>query len=181
LYWHEEELMDVRNWKPSRESFEATRSDVAVDVLRGTGCLRLRVRGESMLPTLWPADEVELAGCRLDDVQPGEIVLAHREGRMFLHRLISCEESGGFVLRGDSMAAPDPPFVSTALVGKLVGVMRGGQMVASRVRSWTRPIGWLLCHCAAARRLVLRLRGGRNLSANLPQTEKAREAHEFSS
>ena len=41
-----------------------------------------------MLPALWPGDVVEIASCSLEDVRPGEIVLARREGRLFLHRLV---------------------------------------------------------------------------------------------
>ena len=120
----------------SPESCEAAQSVLAADALRRTGHLRLRARGESMLPALWPGDEVELVGCRLEDVALGEIVLAHRQGRLFLHRLVAREEPARFVLRGDSMPAPDPSYPSAAVAGRLVGVLRGGRIVALRSRAW---------------------------------------------
>jgi len=98
----------------------AARSALAVDSLRASGRLRLQVRGESMLPTLWPGDVVEIASCSLEDARPGEIVLAFRDGRLFLHRFLARGEFGGFLLRGDSMPGPDPEFPSEALLGRLV-------------------------------------------------------------
>ncbi len=140
----------------SGESSDAARLDLAADALHRAGRLRLQARGESMLPTLWPGDEVELVGCHLEDVQLGEIVLAQRQERFFLHRLVA-REAGQFVLRGDSMAATDPTYQSAAFLGRLLGVMQGGRPVALRSRAWTRPLGWLLCHCGPARRIALRL------------------------
>ena len=162
------------------DNVEAARSDLALEALRRTGRLRLRAHGESMLPTLWPGDEVEVVSCSRENVQPGEIVLARREGRVFLHRLISCEESGRFVLRGDSMAAADSAYESAALAGKLVGVMRRGRMAALRPRAWARPVGWMLCHCGPVRRLALRIQCSRSFSASFRLTG-ARDAHEYSS
>ena len=153
----------------SPESWDAAQSVLAADALRRTGRLRLRARGESMLPALWPGDEVELVGCNLENVHLGEIVLAHREGRFFLHRLVAREERGRFVLRGDSMPASDPSYASAALVGRLVGVLRSGRIVPLRPRAWARPLGWLLYHCGPARRLVLRLQRLRNSWASLPR------------
>ena len=83
--------------------------------------LRLRVHGESMLPTLWPGDLVEIANCSPEELRTGEIVLAMREGRFFLHRLVAPCTSNGFLLRGDSMPGPDPLFPPEALVGRISG------------------------------------------------------------
>ena len=54
---------------------EAERSALAADSLRASGRLRLQVRGESMLPILWPGDVVEIVSCSLEGVRAGEIVL----------------------------------------------------------------------------------------------------------
>ena len=144
----------------------AQRSTLAADGLRASGRLRLQVRGESMLPTLWPGDVVEIARSALKDVQPGEIVLAFRDGRFFLHRLLARTEAGGFLLRGDSMPRRDPEFPSEALVGRLVGRAGRGQdqAKARSVRSprlWSWTMGRLLCHCGPARRLALKIHSRR--------------------
>ena len=56
-------------------AWHAERSALAAASLCESGRLRLQLRGESMLPTLWPGDVVEIASCSVDDVHPGEIVL----------------------------------------------------------------------------------------------------------
>jgi len=142
------------------------RSALVADVLRGCGfgsevegvpaSVRLRVYGESMLPTLWPGDGVEITSCSLADVRPGEIVLALDEGRLFLHRLVAAT-GDGFVLRGDSMPGPDPWFPADALLGRLTRGPAGNSLLYRSVLS--RALGRVFCHWGAARRLALRLHG----------------------
>lgn len=145
------------------------------ETLRASGCSRLRVHGESMLPALWPGDVVEIASCSPEDVRPGEIVLALRDGRLFLHRFVGRfndhRKPTGFLLCGDSMPGPDPQFPPGAMLGRLVrrvGEERG--VAAVTQRRWfalkcSRALGMLLCHCALARRLALKLHSRRTGSA----------------
>jgi hypothetical protein len=44
----------------ARSDWSAERSALAADALNQGGLLRLRVHGESMLPTIWPGDVVVL-------------------------------------------------------------------------------------------------------------------------
>jgi signal peptidase I len=176
-----------------RSSWSAERSALVADALRRSGRLRhsvrLRVHGESMLPALWPGDVVEIASCLIEDVRPGEIVLARREGRLFLHRLVGRftdpSTPNGFLLRGDSMPAPDPQFPNEALLGRMVQKIdesadegRVGSAAALRtgfrvngfgVKGFgvkgSRALGMLLCHCGVARRLALKLHSRRQASA----------------
>ena len=138
----------------------AERSALAAEVLRGGGQLRLRVHGESMLPTLGPRDVVHVASCTFDDLRPGEIVLAQREGRLFLHRFVA-RHADAFLLQGDSMPAPDPLFATSSLLGRLT-------TPAHPLRHWRWMVGRLVCHCDLARRLLLRLH---NLRARLHRIE----------
>lgn len=143
-------------------SWSAERVALAADVLRRTGRLRMRVHGESMLPALWPHDEVEIVSCQMDDVHPGDIVLAHRDGRFFLHRFIA-RTSGGFLLSGDSVPNPDPVFPAAALAGRLLCRVEGKKRTSRAAlgpglgAKCSRVIGRLLCHCSPARRFVLKL------------------------
>ena len=125
-------------------------ADLAAESLRASGGLRLGVRGESMLPTLWPGDVVEIVRCTIDEVRAGEIVLAVRDGRFFLHRFAGRLHAGGFLLRGDSMPAADPEFSGAALLGRLAGSTRP-------LRLWSWVLGRILCYCGPARRLALTL------------------------
>jgi hypothetical protein len=157
-----------------RSSGSAERSALVAHALRRGGSsplrVRLRVYGESMLPTLWPGDLVEITNCSPEDLRTGEIVLAMREGRFFLHRLVAPYTPNGFLLRGDSMPGPDPLFPPEALVGRLVGT----GAVRSFGKTWSRAVGMLFCHFSFARRVALRLHIRRKASAhefrNLEQT-----------
>jgi len=140
-------------------SWSAERSALAADALRQSGRLRLRVHGESMLPTLWPGDVVEIATCSMEDVRSPEIVLAEREGRFFLHRLIAPCTPNGFRLRGDSMPACDPPYPPEALLGRLVRRPDSRQGLSSA--AFSRALGMLLCYCGAARRVAMKLQSRR--------------------
>jgi len=173
----------------ARLSWTAVGSALVADVLRGGSRLRVRLRvyGESMLPTLWPGDVVEIESCSLEDVRPGEIVLALREGRLFLHRLVAASAPNGFLLRGDCVPGPDPPFPPGALLGRLVrGTDEGRRVSTGALRAWfgvkwfsakwSRAAGMLLCHCGVARRLALKLHGRRKASPReLPNREQGAE------
>jgi hypothetical protein len=113
-------LMLEDNPSTARLRWRAAGSALVADALCGRGSLRLRVHGESMLPTLWPGEVVEIEGCPPEEVRPGEIVLARRDGRLFLHRLVAPCAPNGFRLRGDSVPGADPPYPPEALLGKLV-------------------------------------------------------------
>jgi hypothetical protein len=160
-------------------SWSAVRSALVADVLRGSGRLRLRARGEihgeSMLPTLWPGDVVEIESCSLEDVRPGEIVLALREDRLVLHRLVALCEPDGFQLRGDSARSPDPRLPPEALLGRLVRRADEGRGVTAPAlrpglgAKWfglkgSRALGILFCHCGMVRRLALKLHSYRKPS-----------------
>ena len=170
-----------------RLNWSAERLDLVADALRGydgfAGRVRLQVYGESMLPTVWPGDVVEIGSCSLEDIRPGEILLAQRDGRLYLHRLIAVCRPSGFLLRGDSMPGSDPVFPSEALLGRMLrrpqypvpqkaGVNRSFSSADTTAPrrdfganwlgvKWSRAVGMLLCHWGVARRLALKLHGRR--------------------
>jgi len=137
-----------------RPDWNAERSGLVADALRLGGRLRLRVHGESMLPTLWPGDVVEIASCTPADVRSGEIVLALHDGRFFLHRLVSPCTQNGFLLRGDSMPGPDPRFAPETFLGRLVST-DGDRSFSPGVLSCA--LGMVFCYFGLARRLALKL------------------------
>jgi len=151
----------------SCSDWTAVRSALVAEVLRKNATspqiVRLCVYGESMLPALWPGDFVEIESSSPEDARPGEIVLAMRDGQLFLHRLLSPCTLEGFRLRGDSLPHPDPEFPREAFLGRLLRRAQSGNGVdAPGLRpgpgaGLSRAIGLLLCHCAPARRAVLKL------------------------
>jgi len=164
------ESTTITSTTTARSTANAERSALVADALRLSGRLRLQVHGESMLPALWPGAVVEIASCSLEDVRPGEIVLARRDGRLFLHRLVSTCKPQGFLLRGDSMPGSDPQFPAEALLGRLVNKaderrgVSGFDMKWFGVK-WSRALGMVLCHCSVARRLALKFHSRGQASA----------------
>jgi len=132
------------------------REALAAEVLRQGRKLRVRVRGASMLPMLRPGDIAEIEACSLRDAAPGDIVLALRDSRFFLHRLVaSCD--GGFLARGDSMPVADPRYSANALLGKLARIHRAGKVIETLgLDPWSRVVGKICCYSGLARQIVLR-------------------------
>ena len=167
----------------ARTNWSAVRSSLVADVLRRSARSRVRqlvrgeIHGESMLPTFWPGDVIEIESCSLEDVQAGEIVLAQRDDRLVVHRLVAHCTQNNFLLRGDSVAFLDPPLPSEALLGRLVRrangrVNEGRGLTASALRpgfaakaKWSRAVGMVLCHWGLARRVALKVHSRRRASA----------------
>jgi hypothetical protein len=144
---------------------------LVAEVLRGAfspprtlRVVRLRVQGESMLPSLWPGDVVEIASCSMDDLRAGEIVLAMRDGRLFLHRFVAPRTPNGFQLRGDSNPGCDPSYPPEALLGRLVRRV-DNESGGFSSPAFGRALGRFFCHCGMARRLALTIHRWRYRSA----------------
>jgi signal peptidase I len=117
----------------------ATRIELAVEVARTFGRLRLRVTGTSMMPAIQPGDLLSIDRVNLRDTSPGEIVLFARGGRLFAHRIVHA--SGGdsdpcLVTRGDRLIETDPPVFQSELLGRVTSIERAGSQVRSRPGSW---------------------------------------------
>jgi hypothetical protein len=101
------------------------RLDVAVDSLRLSGNLRLRVTGSSMLPTIRPGSRVLIRRAALDEVQCGEIVLIDGNTGLRLHRLVSLVSGADgtlLITRGDNDMEDDPPVSASQLLGIFTGI-----------------------------------------------------------
>lgn len=172
-------LMVADTPKATASHWSAVRSALVAEVLRRQDGRRVRgqICGESMLPALWPGDVVEIESCPLEQLRPGEIVLAQRDDRLVLHRLVAGCGPDSFVLRGDSVRQPDPEYPADALLGRLVrGVPERAvpeqrdtpkspgwpRLIAEWLSAkWSRAIGILFCYCSLARRVALKLHSRR--------------------
>lgn len=132
---------------------DSERSALVADALRQERHIRLQVRGESMLPSVWPGDAVEIEPCPVSQIRRGDIVLATRGGRLFLHRFVRHCDPSGFILCGDSMPKADAVYPTGAFLGRVVPGQTTSQSLSPR---WSRVLGFFFCYCAIARRLALR-------------------------
>jgi hypothetical protein len=131
--------------KPSAQALgdaHALRCELAAEVLRASGSLRLRVTGWSMLPTVWPGDTLVIEQACGDQVFEGDIVLFSSGRRFVAHRVLAIGDDPG-VLRvqtstiqastiqtqGDAVRRPDAPLAAGDVLGKVSFILREGKLI----------------------------------------------------
>ncbi len=143
------------------EAREQRKCTLAAEVLRSNGKLKLRATGASMLPTLWPGDLLTIRYSNFDQVEPGDVVLFLRDGRFFVHRILSKTsfEEEFLVTRGDCMPQADPPVRPGELLGKVTKIQRDGWFPAPTLKlgPFRRIFARMLCHCNLLRLIAIRL------------------------
>jgi signal peptidase I len=149
---------------PRPSERHALKCELADEVLRSAGCLRLQVMGWSMLPSVWPGDVLVIDRATSKQVSKGDIVLFRRDRRLFVHRVLrKAGESGNAAVltRGDALPATDPPVSSNDLLGKVSLILRNGQAIEPRQRwrIFERAIAALARHSDIAARIVVGLHG----------------------
>ena len=106
---------------------EGAKCELAREVLRSRGKLRLGVTGWSMLPTIWPGDTLVIESLDPEDIATGDVVLFARDHRLFVHRAVKDNNrKHGFITRGDAMPHPDTAVDSSELLGRIVFLVRDG-------------------------------------------------------
>ena len=69
--------------------------ELAGEIVRTFGRVRVRVTGTSMIPAVWPGDVLVVERRALEKIQRGEIAVAERAGRLVAHRVVSAPASAG--------------------------------------------------------------------------------------
>ena len=112
------------------DEFNALKRDLASEVLRSSGSLRLRVSGWSMLPLIGPGDVIVIEHLKETDIEVGDIVVFRLESRFVAHRVL--EKNGRalsdwILTQGDALATPDAPIKRHQILGKVSSVLRRGR------------------------------------------------------
>jgi|SRR5947209_138173 len=112
------------------QAHEAAAFDLAEEVLRKFGSLRLRVTGTSMMPCMLPGDLVTVTRASINEISQGEVVLFKRANGFGLHRVVA--KPGALpeftlLTRGDRLRNYDPVVSSEALLGRVESIERNGQ------------------------------------------------------
>ena len=134
--------------------------DLAGEVLRSFGSLRLQVRGWSMLPAIWPGDILELKCVKAGDLSQGEIVLFSRDRRLFAHRVLKSRGSA-IVTRGDTLPQADPVVPEGQLLGRVAAIVRDGKCFkpGERMSASQRAVAGLVRSSNFAARVIVRMHG----------------------
>ena len=145
----------------------ALKCELASDVMRSFGRLRLKVTGCSMLPVIWPGDILELERAKRSDLTHGEIVLFSRDRRLIAHRVLRTSGSV-IVTRGDAMPYIDPVVAEDELLGRVACILRDGIRIRpSKTLSFSqRAVAGLVRSSDFAARVVVGIHGLRKNRAS---------------
>jgi hypothetical protein len=112
---------------------DSAKCDLAAEILRESGSLRLRAWGSSMLPSIWPGDILNIQRRELKQIAAGETAVFFPGSRMTAHRVVS-HHCTFLVTQGDSVPQPDAPVTAENLLGVVVSIERGGKLFAPALR-----------------------------------------------
>ena len=149
----------------------AVKCELASEVLRSSGKLRLQVMGWSMLPSVWPGDTLVVERVKGEAVSKGDIVLFGRDRRLFAHRVVRKSSSPGnstIRTRGDAMPAADPPVDESQLLGRVSFIVRNGRIIepSRRLRLSERAVAAFVRGSEIAARVVVGVHGMRQTAQN---------------
>ncbi len=109
--------------------------ELAGEVVRTFGRVRVRVTGMSMIPAVWPGDVLVVERRAAERIERGEIAVAERSGRLVAHRVVgpqgdatlkrAATNAATITSRGDSLLAADEPLRAEELLGTVVSIERG--------------------------------------------------------
>jgi signal peptidase I len=149
-------------------TLEEHKIELAAELLRSGGRIRIRALGTSMLPTIFPGDVLQIESAPLNELAVGDVVLIKRGNRIIIHRLVS-NEGEQWVTRGDAVPQDDPPVVDEEFLGRITQIDRGSRAIEPRKRV-QGVLAWVLCRWQICRNLALRAHALRQRS--LRQAEK---------
>ena len=110
---------------------ERRRDDAGVitRALATQGRISLRVRGSSMLPWVRPGDIAVIRRASVTDVRCGDVVLIHRESRLFVHRLVKKHSAARFLAKGDAHPGDDGIIEGQEILGRVMKIYRGKRRI----------------------------------------------------
>ena len=132
--------------------------ELAAEVLRTSGSLRLRVMGASMLPAIWPGDILSIRRGDIAEALWGDIILFGRGGRLVAHRVVErtvCQDGIQWITRGDSLPGNDAPVSCHEMLGHVTAIERGSRRFIPHHSVPSRLASWILSRSEIATCLLL--------------------------
>jgi signal peptidase I len=142
----------------------ALQCELAGELLRSSGTLRLRVTGWSMLPTIWPGDTLVVERAGSSDIVHGDVVVFSNGRRFVAHRVVAKNSGSGdstVQTQGDALSRPDSPVAHDELVGKVSFIVRKGKRLkpARSLRLPERAAAAVFRRSTLAARVVVGVHG----------------------
>jgi len=146
---------------PTSAAAHSAKCELAADMLRSWGRLRLGVTGWSMFPSIRPGDTLLIELSRHQAVVRGDIVLFFRDQRLFAHRAVGRSHDHSWIFtRGDAMPREDPPVHEAELLGKVTLIWRGGKRTEPKSPgAFERVVAGIVGRFELAARLVAAVYG----------------------
>jgi hypothetical protein len=135
---------------------DAVKRDLTAEVIRRFGEARLKVTGASMLPSLWPGDEIAVRRQSAAGLSAGQVVLGYRNQAFVAHRVVAIRD-GAVVTRGDALAYEDAPLREDEVLGVVVSIVRRGRPVGLSPAWWQRATSWMVQRSELCTKVLLRL------------------------
>jgi hypothetical protein len=126
------------------------------NVARSCGEVRLKVNGFSMLPVVWPGDEITVRRSEYEELRRGQIVLYRHNDGLTAHRIERIEHDH-LITRGDSLLSSDPPVRPGEVVGRVVSILRNGHGIRPERSPVSRILSLILRRSDFSSRLVIYL------------------------
>src|SRR5437867_9676058 len=111
-------------------------NEITAELLRRGAYVRFRAAGASMQPTIEDGELITVAPVVPESVKRGDILLYQNERSVVAHRVVGVVKgtvtiNGGdsppYLMRGDASVSCDPPVAREQVIGRVVGVQRGGR------------------------------------------------------
>jgi signal peptidase I len=132
------------------------------------------VDGGSMRPFLQDGDQAQIKhGVR--KLRTGNVVVFRQDNQLVAHRLLTQRSDGFYLTKGDNVQSADPLVAADRVVGRVVAVQRGNQVMRLDSFQW-QAAGWFIAVTALywlrmmklGRRIKRRLIGDRSLKITGP-------------
>lgn len=149
------------------DTFDRIGCELVAGSLRAGNEVRVRVAGSSMVPTLWPGDELRVRARGLAKPSRGDLLLFVRDGRLCTHRLVDRLDHAGaaqLITRGDAAPQCDPPVAASEILGTVASITRGGQEIPIASSSARTLLSFAIRHSDFIRRAALKIHSIRRRS-----------------
>jgi len=119
--------------------------DLLIDALTDKRQAKFMVTSNSMAPILRPGDQVIVEGKKEIVLHRGDIVVFSRSADLMTHRLVTFDDEGWFVTKGDNHLYLDPPIVIVDILGRVTKIIKREKVIDLKKMEWVtinRVIGW---------------------------------------